>query len=395
MSDLSKPALFRALATPQEREVARTESDAQTSPATPENHRNHHPQVDLPPLQAPLFKGADPRAERRARALAAQRAAPVQRCARAIDAQQGLAPELKAFAPRDFVLFGLPHHSPAGSTYTRRNGPFELKLIGDPDVGLPHGQDRLLVIFLATAYAALEMPTNNLVCFRKFGDVLELFGSAGSGRQYARVREWCSRWHRTTLISSKLGENYVEGDSYRLLRRYRLWSKDTAHPNQYTLFPNLLELDPVFADSLRKGILPIRLDLVRALKDKTNALSLALWQIYRSFLLAKDNCPKLELGVWGPGGVIDQLGFQFGRLDNARTALRRVHDVVKAHWPECPNSLSADGDTFTVRPAPMRPMVLPESLKRSLHRWEGAGSPFALPPPRDGVAEEGAEPRPC
>lgn len=57
-----------------------------------------------------------------------------------------------SFGARPFILCGLPiRRLPAGTlTYTRRNGRFFLEIVGHPEYGVPFGQDRLVLLWLAT-----------------------------------------------------------------------------------------------------------------------------------------------------------------------------------------------------------------------------------------------------
>jgi hypothetical protein len=56
-----------------------------------------------------------------------------------------------SFGARPFILCGLPiRRLPAGTlTYTRRNGRFFLEIVGHPEFGVPFGQDRLVLLWLA------------------------------------------------------------------------------------------------------------------------------------------------------------------------------------------------------------------------------------------------------
>src|SRR4051794_11069733 len=58
-----------------------------------------------------------------------------------------------SFGARPFILCGLPiRRLPAGTlTYTRRNGRFYLEVVGHPQHGVPFGQDRLVLLWLATS----------------------------------------------------------------------------------------------------------------------------------------------------------------------------------------------------------------------------------------------------
>jgi hypothetical protein len=321
----------------------------------------------------------------------------LRRVASAVDAQQGVAPELKAFMPRDFVLFGLPHNKPSGTEYVRRNGNVEFALVtrekvGNAMVGLPHGQDRLLPIFIATAFSAVGLPENNLFLFRAMRDLIDLFELPYCGDSFDRLQLSLLRWHATTFYCYRglptssdrksLFTSAIEGDGYRLLKRCRFWFQRGTHPNQYSLYPNVVELDPYFASDLRKHPIPVSLQVVRALKKSSGALSLALWLSYRSHTLAKANRRDATIPVFGNGGFLDQVGCEIEEPRKARQTLRRWLVAVQACWPKCPVALTKT-DELLVRAELGRPMVLPHQMRRSIKPWTGPGSPFDLPPVRE------------
>ena len=155
----------------------------------------------------------------------------------AVDAQQGLAPITKAFAPRDFVLFGLPHRRVEGAVYERQSGHTTFTILGDPRVGLPFGQDRLVGIFLATAFQMLGRPENNILSFKTPADILRLFrlardqkweSWAPGGKELRQLRQSCARTIAATFLATQKlwspelgsGEGKIR---YQLMRRYRLW----------------------------------------------------------------------------------------------------------------------------------------------------------------------------
>jgi hypothetical protein len=323
--------------------------------------------------------------------------------ASAVDAQQGVAPELKAFMPRDFVLFGLPHNKPTGTEYVRRNGNVEFALVtrekvGNALVGLPHGQDRLLPIFIATAFAAVGLPENNLFTFRAIRDIIDLFELPNCGDSFDRLQTSLLRWHATTFYCYSRRDlpvshakdrksrfaTEIEADGYRLLKRCRLWFQRGVHPNQYSLYPNVVELDAYFANDLRKHPIPISLQVVRALKKSTGALTLALWASYRSHTLAKANRHEAAIPVFGGGGFLDQVGCEIEEPYKARQTLKRWLTAVNACWPKFPVALT-QRDDLLVRAELGRPMVLPDALRRSIKPWTGPASPFALPAALDEI----------
>jgi hypothetical protein len=324
----------------------------------------------------PFIQPVDPNTK----VLSLQESRRIERAARTVDVKTGLEEELKAFCPRDFILFSIPHNCPPGGTYVRRNGDLVFKLIGDEKVGLPHGQDRLLPIFVATAFAAVGMPESNIFCFRSVRDVLHFFGYPMSGVHSLRIRDWFRRWHSTTMLcyrkfkdESREGE---EADGYRIVRRYRLWYKENVHPNQHSLFWNLVEVDHYFGDDLRKNPVPISLDLIRALKANSGALGFGCWVGYRSHTLATANQEKVQIQADGPTGLLAQLGCEISDPWKARQTLRRWEATIRSAWPKCPMELVDGGRSIIVHAERGRRMELPSELCRSVVPWTSQDTPF-------------------
>src|SRR5207237_371050 len=90
-------------------------------------------------------------------------------------------PRQRAHSARPFVLCGIPVRRPHNHAldYSRHNGKFRLRVIGHPDYGLPCGQDRLLLIWIATM---ATWQKNRVIRFRSAGAILETFALPKDGR---------------------------------------------------------------------------------------------------------------------------------------------------------------------------------------------------------------------
>jgi hypothetical protein len=227
------------------------------------------------------------------------------------------------------------------------------------------------------------MPENNIFCFRALADVLELFQLPNAGTSHLRVRDWFRRWSHTAVYCDRVtsdGEGVEEEFSgYRLVTRYLLWTDNRAHPNQHTLFQNVVELDSHFADEMRKHQVPVRLDLVRALRQNSGALDLALWLSYRGYGLARTNREKVSIPLLGNGGLLEQLGCEIAQPFHARAASKKWLAAIRTAWASCPHELSPDGNSLIVRAERARPMELPKEFRRSVGRWTGADKKFQIP----------------
>lgn len=278
----------------------------------------------------------------------------VVRIADAIEARRDRA-QLKVFSPRNFVLFGLPYRQPKGSLYERKNGTRCFRVVADPKFGLPYGQDRLIAIWLATAFKVMGCPEHNCIQFRSLTDIVRAFEIPGQesigGKNRRRLRGQLERVFGATYFAwdeSKSGR-FAVAQSYRLIASMDLHFERGGNPNQYTLWQNVIELEAKFANDVRSGVVPIDLNTVRALKSNAAALDLYCWMAMRSWRCQKSGEAEVRVPLFGESGLVAQLGSQMSAPKLIRKALRCQLDLVRTVWRECPNEL--DGDVFVVRSA--------------------------------------------
>jgi hypothetical protein len=91
-----------------------------------------------------------------------------------------------AFGARPFILCGLPiRQLPNGtSKYSRRNGRFFLEVVGHPEFGVPFGQDRLILLWVATVAVRQKSP---VVQFDSGAQILNEWGLQQNGSHYRRL----------------------------------------------------------------------------------------------------------------------------------------------------------------------------------------------------------------
>lgn len=273
--------------------------------------------------------------------------------------------QILAFSPEDFVRFGLPYKKPEGVLYTRRNGAIRYEITGSSKYGIPYGQDRLLPIWLATAYTICGQPEDGVIRFRAVRDILSAFGRAAGGFEFKSLKESVLRLTYSTIfvyderdqltrtgIDPKDAE-LLEIRRYNLIDRVHLWfdKKKNKQTNQFTLWQNTIKLSADFAAALREKVMPLDLDTVRALKDKPAALDLYVWQAHRSWELHQRGQKSVGVPIFGETGLLAQLGTQVTQEKKARWFLRQNQKLVEAVWKGCPNHLTKDGNRLVLRPA--------------------------------------------
>jgi Plasmid encoded RepA protein len=265
-----------------------------------------------------------------------------------------------AWAAREFVICGLPYRQPRSLTYVRRNGDSILRLIGSAEHGLPFGQDRLIPIWLASAFVAAGRPDDNVIRFRCASDILRAFGqNAEGGDHLARLRArlqrifWCT-FGITPMARNPQERATMREERHQLMRRLNVNILDPKRraSNQYSLWQDWIELDSSFAEELRgHGRVPVDIETVKALKECSPALDLYIWQAWRSFRLLRNRQAPTAIPLFGAGGLGQHLGSATSSPRKLRQLLRGWQAEVKKIWPDCPNYIDAGGEYFHLFPA--------------------------------------------
>lgn len=300
------------------------------------------------------------------------------------------------YIARDMAMCGLPFRRPTGTVFRRTNGDMMLEIHGSPEHGLPHGQDRLLTIWLATAFFAAGRPADNTIRFRCASDILRAFGlDTGQGVQLRRLRERLLRVFYSTFYVSWIPTSVEQArrrimkSSYRLIYKLDVNIMEHRHnANQYTLWQDRITLDDRFADELRRGgRVPLDLDTVRALKELPAVLDLYIWQAWRSYRLERDRKGSTSIPVFGEGGLMSQLGSQVSSPKKAKAMLRAWQCEVRRVWQGCPNFLDRDCERLFIHPGnslatfqkiPELPGVTNAPPMRELRAAQGGGDQLVL-----------------
>jgi hypothetical protein len=219
-------------------------------------------------------------------------------------------------------------------------------LQGDPEFGLPFGQDRLVPIWLATAFFASGKPKDGVIRFRAARDIHRAFRLPEGGNHLRRLKDRLQRVYHSSFTVEDTSVHQGGGlktRKYNLIDGLDLWFHRGAPVNQYTLWQNRIILDPRFADDLRaNGCVPIDLESVIALKDSPAALDLYIWQAWRSWRLRRDPRRTTKIPLFGDDGLLAQLGTGIETPFKARQMIRLWHARVLKAWPECPNAIEGD-----------------------------------------------------
>lgn len=256
------------------------------------------------------------------------------------------------FSSRPFVLCGLPvRRLPKDQLlYERRNGRFVLQVTGHPSFGVPFGQDRLVPIFLATLAVQQKSQT---IRFRTAAEMLETFGMQTGGKEYLRLVQSFERVFGATIFfgtdTSNGSAKVIQRSRFNFMREAQIWyNRNPEQPPISREFENVIVLSDDFYQEILAHPIPNDLEAVKLLGGAPAVLDLYMWLSYRCF---KANGPE-SIPIFGEFGLANQLGcVEYSRPRRFRAMLDQWLTAIRAIWPDCPASVSADGSSVRVAPS--------------------------------------------
>jgi replication initiator protein len=264
----------------------------------------------------------------------------------------------RAYSSRPFVLCGIPVRRPHRHSleYSRQNGRFKLRVIGHPDYGLPFGQDRLLLIWIASM---ATWQKSRAIHFRSAATILETFSLPKDGRYYKRLIAGFERIFYSTFFFTSDEQNaetvVITQTSFRFVSTLKLWYTRVNPPDQKPdSIPggNIIVLSEEFWNEIQRHPIPVDLNVVRALADSPGNLDLYIWLVWRSWTAKA----PVNIPLFGPEGLVSQLGNSENlRERDFRRQIARWLKITHQLWPECAATLAESGDSLILRPARRAP----------------------------------------
>jgi hypothetical protein len=191
-----------------------------------------------------------------------------------------------AFGARPFILCGLPiRQLPAGtSKYSRRNGRFFLEVVGHPEYGVPFGQDRLILLWVARVAVRQKSP---VLQFDSGAQILNEWGLQQNGSHYRRLAAGFRRVFGSTIFfgtqDEREGSQVWDCGRIHFSDQMRLWFHDGGSGT----LGNMLTLSEPFWQELKAHPIPVDCEVVRSLANNPGCLDLYTWLSWRCFQ-AKD-----------------------------------------------------------------------------------------------------------
>jgi hypothetical protein len=270
--------------------------------------------------------------------------------------------QILAFSSRPFVMCGLPVRKPPEGQllFERRNGSFLLQIAGHPEFGLPYGQDRLVLIFLATLAVRHK---NQTVRFRSGAEMLDTFGMNKGGKEYRRLVQAFERIFGSTIFFGtdqiRGKANVIQRSRFNFLREARIWYNRDAYQSVLSEdFENVIVLSDEFYREIVSHPIPTDLEAVKVLAGAPAVLDLFMWLSYRCHTAKGEE----RIPIFGPYGLTKQLGsIEYSRPRRFRVKLEEWLNTIRTLWPDCPAMLSGSGLDLILHPA------VSISAERSIH----------------------------
>ncbi len=202
-------------------------------------------------------------------------------------------PPLSYYSP-ELIQCTLPHSDPKTRDWARKNGNFALVISSGVDgnlqpFGVPYGSfPRLVLAHIITRVVATRERRIDLASH--FSSFLKEIGYTsnhrGNGVKSQRLHDQLSR-----LLNAHISFQYREGDEtvgrmrvhqMSVAPDFDLWWNYKA-PEQESLFSSWVEISQEFYDAILRSPVPLRTDVLKALKKSPLAIDVYMWVSYRLF----------------------------------------------------------------------------------------------------------------
>jgi hypothetical protein len=211
---------------------------------------------------------------------------------------------------------------------------------------VPYGQDRLIPIWVATLALRQKSRTDK---FRTVAEMLAFFKLAPDGYHYERIVQSFKRIFAATILFGT--EDQPDGDSvidwarFHFFDEMHLWFSakglETLTPIQNC--ENSITLSEAFYREIDQYRIPVEREVVA---HAPGILDFYLWIVWKSWAVTGQ---AVFVPLTGPIGLAQQLGTRaYSRKRRFRQTILAWLRQVKAFWPNCPATISADGHVLVV-----------------------------------------------
>ena len=211
------------------------------------------------------------------------------------------APAISYYSP-ELIQCTLPHSDPKCNPWIRKNGNYALIVSSGFDnkgvpYGIPYGSFPRLTLahiitnVVATQERQIEFSTHFSAFLREIGYTGNHWGSGANGK---RIHDQLIRLLSASISFQYESENRNSRLSLNIAPKYDLWF-DFKNPNQGSLMGSWIELSEEFFQSILQSPVPLRTDILAALKKSPLAIDVYMWVSYRLFAMQAAGHSELNI----------------------------------------------------------------------------------------------------
>ena len=120
---------------------------------------------------------------------------------------------------------------------------------------------------------------------------------------------------------------------------------------------NTVTLSEAFYSEIDQHRIPMEREIVIALANSPGVLDFHVWISWKSWVLKSG---KIRVPLFSPSGLKQQLGCHIHPEDRfLRRKISQWLRVIRAHWPQCPAEISADGLSLEISSSKASPALSP------------------------------------
>lgn len=251
------------------------------------------------------------------------------------------------YVARALVQATMPHSKTEGIEFKRRNGDFRLSILSPSDVGLPYGPlPRLIMAWMTSE--AVKTKDRELILGDNLSEFMRELKLVPTGGRWGSITRLKNQMQR--LASSAISCTYDDGKRWAMknltpIEEADLWW-DPKDPNQKSLWQSTITLSSKFFDEVTSSPIPVRMEVLEALKSSSMALDVYCWLTYRnSYAKSSSRIPWEALQMqFGAGYPLTKQGRRNFK-HNFLLALKRV----AIFYPEA-YKLEAEEDALIFNP---------------------------------------------
>ena len=210
----------------------------------------------------------------------------------------------------------LPHSDPKTPHWIKRNGDFSLIVSSGVDkegkpYGIPSGSlPRLVLAYIITR--VIETGDRRIDLASHFSGFMREIGYTGNLRGNSRQAKSVHNQLLRLLLASirfeaRAGteeQGRMAGVNINVATKYDLWW-DFKNPEQDSMFGSHIEISEEFRQAILQAPVPLRTDILKALRKSPMALDVYMWTSYRLFVMQSTGQEAIHLGY---GRLQEQFG---------------------------------------------------------------------------------------